>query len=362
MAYPPPQKLSSRDIFPDDFGGEILQDEIEPPRKISKMEVESPVNLFNKNYRSGMNLWDSHLPKYDVSDSTETAQSQVEIVQKILALPCKDESKTVFEQGELLFVDKTAGKTPVRSNFTDTRMTPNTVKTLHKFSDITKAVGIDLETFQNDYNPLGFSFVYVDRLDPQYKYTSQMVSYTCGGLCDVLNVWNVNLAPGMNLFLVVQVDPDHPTKIKIVPYAGLKHPRDEPNAAWIKPGEKFLCLDIGTVCATNSRRALYEDSYSKNTTSVNLDPRQAHITGNMLRVKVNPLQWEYFDINAPDAQVAGNVMSSAQASVPLSSAQASVPMPVKENRETRPNFGESMFTRPPPMKKVKKTASGAGGD
>lgn len=359
MAYPPPQKLSSRDIFPDDFGGEILQDEIEPPRKISKMEVESPVNLFNKNYRSGMNLWDSHLPKYDVSDSTETAQSQVEIVQKILALPCKGEYKSVFEQGELLFVDKTAGTTPVRSNFTDTRMTPNTVKTLHGFSNITINMRILLKKFQNDYNPLGFSFVYVDRSDPQYKYTSQMVSYTCGGLCDVLNVWNVNLAPGMNLFLVVQVDPDDDKKIKIVPYAGLKHPRDEPDAKWNDGGE-FLCLDIGTVCATNSRRALYEDSYNQKT-SVNLDPRQAHITGNMLRVKVNPLQWEYFNIDVPNEQVAGNVMSSAQASVPLSSAQASVPMPVKENRETRPNFGESMFTKPP-MKKVKKTASGAGGD
>lgn len=352
MAYPPPQKLSSRDIFPDDFGGEILQDEIEPPRKISKMEVESPVNLFNKNYRSGMNLWDSHLPKYDVSDSTETAQSQVEIVQKILALPCKGAYKKVFEQGELLFVDKTAGTTPVRSNFTDTRMTPNTVKTLHEFSDITKDEKTLLKKFQNDYNPLGFSFVYVDRLDPQYKYTSQMVSYTCGGLCDVLNVWNVTIAPGMNLFLVVQVNLADLEKIKIVPYAGLKHPRDEPKAVWNRAGE-FLCLDIGTVCATNSRRALYEDSYNKNTTNADLDPRQAHITGNMLRVKVNPLQWEYFNIDGPMMQVAGNVMSSAQ---------ASVPMPVKENRETRPNFGESMFTKPPPMKKVKKTASGAGGD
>jgi hypothetical protein len=287
MAYPPPQKLSSRDIFPDDFGGEILQDEIEPPRKISKMEVESPVNLFNKNYRSGMNLWDSHLPKYDVSDSTETAQSQVEIVQKILALPCKNEYKCVFEQGELLFVDKTAGTTPVRSNFTDTRMTPNTVKTLHEFSNITKDRGTPLKKFQNQYNPLGFSFVYVDRLDPQYKYTSQMVSYTCGGLCDVLNVWNVNLAPGMNLFLVVQVATD-PTKIKIVPYAGLKHPRDEPKADWNDAGE-FLCLDIGTVCATNSRRALYEDSYHKSTTSVDLDPRQAHITGNMFGMSTSHL-------------------------------------------------------------------------
>lgn len=299
MAYKRALKFADQDFVPGILNTNELYNDIEPPRKILKLNMENPVNLFNANFRSGMQVWDKSLPQYEIVESaqTETSLSQMEITQKILAEPQNGLNRSLkFEQGELLFVCKTISA-PIRINHSDLKLRPMQVYTIY---DLAKRFQETAESATNndiimkeilDNLPLGFSHTYVDRNDDQFKYTGQLVAYSLGGLCDVLNVWNVPLVHGISLYFILFLTKE---TLEICPYASLLSPFEAKSAPWNDEGGKMLAyLEIGVLCANNARRPLHTTPYPLVTTSSNLDPAQASVVGNMLRVNVLPLQWIY---------------------------------------------------------------------
>ena len=260
------------------------------------LQTETPPNLYNTNFQTGMDVWKRALPMptlYDSfldNDMDETAQSQNEIVQKILLTP----SKKSFEQHDFFFI-KTDVNTTVKAHYSNQSKYPYTAVTL---SDLAESLAgpTTIEKVVTSYTPMGVFFNYVDESTTGRE--SKIVAYSLGGLSDILNVWHVAICPGMELYFVVYVNNDN--KLCLLPYAGLKRPmEDDEMKKLIKPKTNLAIINVGIVCASNNRVPLSAtpNFYDPNKalaakTNLHLDPKSPAVRGNILRIRMSCLKWE----------------------------------------------------------------------
>lgn len=281
-----------------------------PSNLIPGLAMESPAELYNDNYRAGMGTWNDNLPAPEIYDSfedsglDETAQSQNEIVQKILLKP----QAKPFHQHEFFFVsNKTSAMN--RSHYSYAGRVPCEAVTLHDLRYKVKSAHT-IQQLVKEYLPVGFFFTFVDSHTERNQ--SNLVAYTLGGLCDVLNVWHVCVIPGSRLFFVAFLNADN--NVQIVPYAGLHHPLENRQHPWNQASTDVAILDVGVVCAGNSRppqQLLHANYLVKKDTSGKLypsdnlpsgmggapdatNPEIPQVQGNILRVKLNALQWQFY--------------------------------------------------------------------
>jgi hypothetical protein len=254
--------------------------------------MQTNARLLNSNFREGTKLMTEKFPKgaiydsYEDSGLDETAQSQTEIVQKVLVT-----SHNVFHQHELFFVKKPAHL--FRPDYNSSSFTPMDAFTLFRLRE-EMATERDLKKICS-YQPLGFFFNYVAER-PQ----SELVAYSMGGLCDILNIWHIPLVPGMKLFLVA-FEGESGT-IQIIPFASLFHPLEYKAEPWSK--KEVALLDIGILCVGTSRQPLQVTNYpylvDANNSPCNCVPagfdatNPIYIQGNVLRVRLAALQWQFF--------------------------------------------------------------------
>jgi len=302
-----PMMFQPGNPFPIAYGSEAAISA--PTSFIPGISMETAPELFNENYRAGMGLWNENLPQPEIYDSfedaglDETAQSQNEIVQKILLKP----QTKPFHQHEFFFVvNKNSALN--RSHYSYAGRVPCEALTLHDMR--VKAKSLSVRDLVQDYLPVGVFFTFVDTHAERNQ--SNLVAYSLGGLCDILNVWHVCVIPGSRLFFVAFKNDDD--QVQIVPYAGLYHPLEEKNDhPW--NGEEVAIIDVGVVCAGNSRppQQLLHANYLVKKTKAGVlypddhlpsglggapdatNPEIPQVQGNILRVKLNALQWTYFE-------------------------------------------------------------------
>lgn len=269
---------------------------------LSNVKMETPISVFNDTYSRGMKVWDRYLPvaeTFDVPEgSNETSQSLPIIVQKIFLAPRPKKSGDYY-QHELFFV-KSPSST-VRSHYSSINQQPMEAITMSEFQE--KVSGLRIEQMVKSYNPMGFIFNYVEASDQ-----SQQIAYACGGLVDILNIWHVTLIPGMKLYIVAYEDTtvglgSTLRENKIIPVASLNNPITmEP----FKSSPEKAILEIGTLCTINARPPLQsfpdflrDVDGKKPTTRVSdisntCKATISHVQGNILRVNLSHLRWQFF--------------------------------------------------------------------
>ena len=311
--YSTPMMFQPENPFPISYGPDTSSMDI--PSSLSNVGMETPANLFNENFNEGMGLWKKNLPQPTIFDSyedaglDETAQSNNEIVQKVLLRASDDD----FHQFEFFFVNANAAAHD-RNDYSFRNFSPMEATTLHQMQQIMQAnPGVTVKNIVETFRPLGFFFTYVEKTMTR---ESKLVAYTLGGLCDVLNVWHVPTVPGTRLYFVLY---KNGTKCQIVPYAGLHHPleknldpaKDHP---WNMNGYTggVAIIDVGIVCANSGRPIQQEKNhnYLVEASNINVpsttlpnrigsgsmatDPTIPQVQGNILRVKLNAIYWQYF--------------------------------------------------------------------
>ena len=306
-------------IFGQQFGNGVQHKAFSTPMSLSEIGMEKNAELFNSSYTEGMSTWTNNMPAPTIYDSNnepgmdETAQSQNEIVQKVLLIHNPDISS--YEQHDFFFI-KNADVSTTRAYYSSQSRYPYTAKTLSELRAYCKTTPMSIRELVQTYNPMGSFFNYVSFADGQKS--SKLVAYSLGGLSDILNLWHVPIMPGMTLYFVAYTEGIH---TYIVPYAGRKHPMDASlNHAdakcthpWIgKEKESVAIIEVGVVCAGNSRQPLQltnpnylceVGNITKPVTDTivlsggEVDPTSAKIPqvrGNILRIKMSCLQWQMF--------------------------------------------------------------------
>jgi hypothetical protein len=329
--------LGSRDSASGRYSGNgnnVSNDSIPSLSSLSHVAMSTPANLFNSNFNQGMSLWNSNLPPPQIYDSfnnsnlDETAQSQNEIVQKVLLRVPSAGDQAFYEQFEFFFI-RNDTLSSNRNHYSSQTRYPYTAVTLCDLrknlkktaakQQITYQQSTPVKAMVDSHNPMGVFFTYVDTtMGPPNE--SKLVAYAIGGLCDILNVWHVQIIPGMTLYFVAYKPRDEPY-VEIIPYAGISGPLryDSQKVAheW-KDAEEIAILNVGIVCACNSRPPLQtvhpnylvtskqkaSDGSSGKvpatefiTSTGSIDPTQAnrpHVQGNVLRIRMSCLQWEYY--------------------------------------------------------------------
>lgn len=313
-----PSMFLPDNIFGQQFGNGVQHEAFSTPMSLSEIGMEKNAELFNSSYTEGMSTWTNNMPAPTIYDSNnepgmdETAQSQNEIVQKVLLIHNPDISS--YEQHDFFFI-KNADVSTTRAYYSSQSRYPYEAKTLSELRACCKDLAI--EKLVQTYNPMGSFFNYVSFADGQKS--SKLVAYSLGGLSDILNLWHVPIMPGMTLYFVAYKNDKGNTCI--VPYAGRKHPMDKSlNHAdakcthpWIdKESGNVAIIEVGVVCAGNSRQPLQltnpnylceVGNITKPVTDTivlsggEVDPTSAKIPqvrGNILRIKMSCLQWQMF--------------------------------------------------------------------
>ena len=309
--YSTPMMFQPENPFPISYGPDTSSMDI--PSSLSNVGMETPANLFNENFNEGMGLWKKNLPQPTIFDSyedaglDETAQSNNEIVQKVLLRA----SVVDFHQFEFFFVDANAAAHD-RNDYSFRNFFPMKATTLYQMQQKIQAdTSQTVEHIVKNLRPLGFFFTYVER---SMTRESKLVAYTLGGLCDVLNVWHVPTVPGTRLYFVLY---KNDTNCQIVPYAGLHHPLEKSGGTakehpWNMNGYNggVAIIDVGIVCANSGRPIQQEKNHNYlvdaalepsmtlpnriGPGSMATDPTIPQVQGNILRVKLNAIYWQYF--------------------------------------------------------------------
>ena len=319
--YSTPMMFQPSNPFPIAYGADTFSMDV--PSSLSTVGMETHANLFNGNFDKGMALWNKNLPTPTIFDSyedaglDETAQSNNEIVQKVLL---RADSSTDFNQFEFFFVDANAAAHD-RNDYSFRNFSPMQATTLDQMQIRLKGITTSptVADVVKKYRPLGFFFTFVEK---SMTKESKLVAYTLGGLCDVLNVWHVPTVPGTRLYFVLYMNG---AKCQIVPYAGLNHPLEKQPSnkhPWNVLGytDGVAIIDVGIVCANSGRPIQQEKNHNylvdatstavpgATSTAVpsiylparigqgrrSTDPTTPQIQGNILRVKLNAIYWQYF--------------------------------------------------------------------
>ena len=267
------------------------------PNSLAGRKMDTNASIFNSTFNRAVGGWG--LPPPEIEDGTDgdVGQSEAEIVQKIYL-----KARGPCHQFEFFF---TREPTHVqRSSYGQINHIPYEAMTLHEMRNIFNGAGStsSIKSIVDMYNPMGFFFAHVeDRLKNQ---TGMDVAYTCGGLCDVMNIWQVPIVPGMKLYIILMVVDGIN---KIVPYASLSHPFHDPNLAkHIDSTRRDMAwIDIGTVCVASNQPPImsapatyvhepgsFKPLSGTHTISDTTDPTK--VLHNILRVNVDMLRWEYF--------------------------------------------------------------------
>lgn len=286
--------------FPHNFGLGLFEGHFALPDQLSHVPMGREPTLLNGTYQEAMQGW--HLPAPEIFDSMEdggldeTAQSQNEIVQKSFIFPKSSD----LQQHELLFAKK--NDKAIRNFYTNRDHAPSEVDSL---TDLMRIIcgkdkaGNDytVKNIVEIYNPLGACFNFVGK-----SAAAQTIAYACGGLVDILNMWQTHLLPGMGLFLVLHRVPGM-TNLQITPYANLCHPKEDTAFMTLIKSEQysFAVLNVGILCVGNGRHFLQGGPYltdhdKKPRDCTHFDSTKPLIQGNVLRVKMNALKWDYFDV------------------------------------------------------------------
>lgn len=305
MTSTQPAMFQVPDIFPGTFQNNVDHTIFgDVPSTISNVSMESPPSLFNRTFDSAMSSWG--LPQPEIFDSEmdgnldETAQSQNEIVQKILL--CPTSTAKYYSQHEFFFVGTNSAAI---KSYSHSKLAPQEALTLHDTRNpafFTKCKSV--KDLVQKYRPAGSFFNYVEI--GAHNKSSTLVAYSIGGLCDILNVWHVPIVPGMQLYFVAY---EKHNKVLIIPYAGNTHPLQDSKHDWNKDSSDVAIVDVGIVCAGNSRPPLqthnpnYVVSLKKEENNIpaleinsqdTTDPSNPHVKGNILRIRMSCLQWQFF--------------------------------------------------------------------
>ena len=319
MASNVPSMFLPDNIFGNGFSNGVQHEVFSPPSSLSGISMETNAPLFNDNYTDGMSTWTKNLPNPTAYDSNnepgmdETAQSQNEIVQKVLIVPTG--SRKSFEQHDFFFINNTTQNT-TRAYYSSQSRYPYKALTLKDMRIDHEIRWMTIKELVEKYNPMGAMFNYV--AFEEQKTASKLVAYSLGGLSDVLNVWHVTIVPGTTLYFVAYKDNED--KTCIIPYAGLRHPMDKTSRTdsttqishpWTNHAtETVAVLEVGIVCAGNSRQPLQLKNYpyltnvdnnpicgTMDSASGNIDPTDPtciQVRGNILRIRMSCLQWQLF--------------------------------------------------------------------
>ena len=265
------------------------------PSSLAGRKMDSNATIFNSTFNRAVGGWG--LPPPEIEDGTDgdVGQSEAEIVQKIYL-----KARGPCHQFEFFFTKKPSHVQ--RSSYGQINHIPYEAMTLHEMRNVFSVneqwAGSSIQAIIDTYNPMGFFFAHVeDRLKNQ---SGMEVAYTCGGLCDVMNVWQVPIVPGMKVYIIImKVD----GKNTIIPYASLKHPFQDEQLA--KQMTEAAIIDIGTVCVASNQPPImsapaayvhqpgtFKPLPGTHTISDTTDP--AKVLHNILRVNVDMLRWEYF--------------------------------------------------------------------
>lgn len=312
-------------IFGNGFSNGVQDDVFSPPSSLSEVKMETNAPLFNKTFEDGMDLWTKNLPNPTIYDSNnepgmdETAQSQNEIVQKVLIIPYNTSRKS-FEQHDFFFIDNSQTNT-MRAFYSSQNRYPYKALTLNDMQKDTSLNSYSIEELVKRFNPMGTIFNYVSF--EEQKTSSKLIAYSLGGLCDILNLWHVTVIPGIILYFVAY---KNNTNLSIVPYAGLTHPmiKSHQNDPMAKPSQKeypwqsekvteVAIINVGTVCAGNNRQPLQlkglpylvdskgfpvKNSMLFGTGEIDpTNPTCPQVCGNILRIRMSCLQWEYYNLS-----------------------------------------------------------------
>lgn len=284
------------------------------PISLSEVPMSSAPNLFNGNFDAGMSLWKQNLPQTTLYDSTydggidETAQSQNEIVQKVLLAPSTN-SKS-YQQSEFFFVERKTSTTS-RAHYSSQSQYPCTAKTLYELKSHLGSISV--KDLVSKYQPMGCFFTYVEKGELNGNY-SKLVAYTCGGLCDIQNVWHVKLVPGMKLFIVAYQKGSYTSsteKTHIIAYAGMDSPMENKHHIWNQEKHAVAIIEIGILCVGNSRPAqqTINRNYLVDSTGAPtqmftglsakqmdpFDPTTTMTQNNILRIRMSALQWQTYE-------------------------------------------------------------------
>lgn len=304
MTSTQPAMFQLPDIFPGTFQNNVDHTGFgDIPSTISNVPMGSPPSLFNKTFDSAMSSWG--LPEPEIFDSEmdgyldETAQSQNEIVQKILL--CPTPTAKCYSQHEFFFIGINASSS-IKS-YSHSKLSPQEALTLHDTRKPSFKCNSVKDLVQK-YRPAGSFFNYVEI--GAHNKSSTLVAYSIGGLCDILNVWHVPIVPGIQLYFVAY---EKHNKVLIIPYAGNTHPLQDSRHEWNKESRDIAIVDVGIVCAGNSRPPLqthnpnYVASLEKDKCFIPIteihsqdttDPNNQHVRGNILRIRMSCLQWQFF--------------------------------------------------------------------
>jgi hypothetical protein len=309
--------------------------EYDAPSSLAGREIEPPAALFNRAFNSAVGGWG--LPPPEIEDGTDgdVGQSEAEIVQQIYLkprAPCQ-QFEMFFTAAPLFTKRNVYGQTnrvpyegltlnEIQQFFIDTN--PNPATQFEYVDDSPNhnvrrehwnAEALSIAQIVRRYNPTGFFFAYVeDRLKNQ---SGMDVAYTCGSLCDILNVWHVPIVPGMQLYIVLmwvceQTAAATPRKM-FVPFASLGRPEEDPalmrcianNSSFgDRAKTEFAVIDIGTVCVASNQPPQMLPGHAfvgtagslvptHKTSSMSMTTDPVQIKHNILRVNVNMLRWEY---------------------------------------------------------------------
>jgi hypothetical protein len=269
---------------------------------LSNVKMETPISVFNDTYSTGMQVWEKYLPaaeSFDVPEgSNETSQSLPIIVQKIFLSP-RLRNTGDYNQHEFFFVSHESIST--RAHYSSQNLVPVNAVLLSEFQQ--KIMGVNTTNVIKTYHPMGFIFNYVEVTDQ-----SQQIAYACGGLADVLNIWHVPLVPGMKLYIMVYRDLFDEPKTTMVPVASLYPPLEIEffHDNYIKGTiNEIAILEIGVLCTANARPPLQNSNYflrdgnDRPTTQLHsiantCKATLSQVQGNILRVKLSHMKWEYF--------------------------------------------------------------------
>lgn len=315
---------------PDSFPSFLTFEEgpdFDGPPTLAGQKIDPPATIFNGTFNQAVGKWGLPPPEIEDGLDGDVGQSDAEIVQQVYL-----KARGVCQQFEMFFTAQPlhthrnaygqANRVPYESltlNELQLRLIDGSTASDKNFFDSVHKTGVSfhdnglhISNIVRKYNPMGFFFAYVE--DRMKNQTGMEVAYTCGSLCDIVNIWHVPIVPGMQLYLILMWVPDSSgtTRKMLVPYAGLGRPEEDVHiqkviATNALAHKEYAVIDIGTVCVASNEPAQMNPGYSfvcqagptdlvpdyqlpnKRMTT---DPVQ--IKHNILRVNVNMLQWKYY--------------------------------------------------------------------
>lgn len=312
--------------------------EYDGPAKLAGRKMDTPAVIFNRTFNSAVGRWGLPPPQIEEGEDGDIGQSDAEIVQNVYLKP-----RGPCQQFEMFFT--AAPLYTQRNTYGQMNRVPYEGMTLNEMQqhlvgdtnaqfELAPKLGhgpirkswadAEISEIVHKYNPMGFFFAYVE--DRMKNQSGMDVAYTCGSLCDILNVWHVPIVPGMRLYIVlmwVTADATVKPRKMFVPFASLGRPENDPafrhvlklaydygvahTVAGKNPYSEYAVIDIGTVCVSSNQPAQMLPghsfvsvaapqpvipAYSTSSLTMTTDPVQ--IKNNILRVNVEMLQWVYY--------------------------------------------------------------------